>query len=215
LFPAILLAILGSGGAAAGETPKEKVLFEENFTTAPDKSWSWFRESREDWTIDKERHELLLRSVHRLANLLLRTPPDPGKDPLVIEVHVNHAARADFELSALIWFFDDKNFVNVVQERMDDDKMHLFLARRKDGKVTKFREVILDSGEVDLRLVVTGSRVQGWYRTPGTSKWRQLAGEMEMPVSGPAKVGLRVSNAERDKPSWARYSKLRILQLGE
>jgi hypothetical protein len=37
---------------------------------------------------------------------------------------------------------------------------------------------------------------------------------MEMPSSGAAKVGLRTGNAERDKASWARFSKFRILQLG-
>ena len=61
-------------------------------------------------------------------------------------------------------------------------------------------------------MVVAGAKAQGWYRASSTDKWQSL-GEVEMPSSGAAKVGFRTGNGDGPKPSWARFSKFRILQL--
>jgi hypothetical protein len=205
-----------AGVAAAEDAPKEKVIFEENFSDAPGNGWSWLRESKGDWKIDKERKELLLRSMWAtggLNNMLLRTAPDGKK--VAIEVHIQHETPVDFEFSGLIWYFDDKNSMGLVQERWDDGTWHVFMGRRKaDSKSQVLKHAIYDKPEIDLRMVVTGSKAKGFYRAPGTSNW-QSVGEMEMPSSGAAKVGLRTGSAERDKPSWARFSKFRILQLSD
>ena len=218
LGPFLFLVIFGADAwtLRADDQPSEKVLFEESFADAPGKDWSWVRESREDWKIDKERKELLLRSMWAVGgqnNMLVRTAPDGKKGPVAIEAHINHAPKVDFEFSGLIWYFDDKNSIGLVQERGDDGKWQVFLGRRKDGEGKVLKHVIYDKPEIDLRIVVTGLKAEGWYRASGNDKW-QSVGEMEMPSSGEAKVGLRTGNGERDKPSWARFSKFRILQLG-
>jgi hypothetical protein len=76
---------LGVGGDAG------KVLFEETFANDLDKDWSWVRESRADWKLDKEKKQLLIHTMpgvslymdaRSLTNVLLRTPPEVKEGPL-------------------------------------------------------------------------------------------------------------------------------------
>jgi hypothetical protein len=53
--PFLFLVLLGAGvWTLRADTPTEKVLFEENFAEAPGKGWSWHKEIKDHWVIDKE-----------------------------------------------------------------------------------------------------------------------------------------------------------------
>jgi len=223
LFRFALLVMLASGPwtAQSAEPPGEKVLFEENFTDAPGNGWSWLREIPDHWRIDKDRKELLIRpvwAVNGLKNTLLRALPDGNKGPLAIEVHIDHAPQADYELSGLICYFDDDNFLHISRELMGnnrDGKVRLFMGVLKAGQRMPRpmpKDVDYNDSGVDLRLVISQKTATGWYRTSSTEEW-QLIDELEMPSAATAKIGFRTGNGEEDKPSWVRFSKFRILQL--
>jgi len=215
-----LFLIIGTGAwTLHANQPSEKVLFEENFTDTLGKDWSWLREIPNRWKIDKERKELLISPVWsegNLKNIPLRTAPDLKEGPIAVEVHISHEPRDDYEYSGLIWYFDDKNFVAIRKGPHGDDGKILSLVRKKankgDGPPSAPKNVICKEPSVDLRLVITEVKAQGWYRASSTDKWQPL-GEVEMPSSGAAKVGFRTGNGG-DNPSWARFSKFRILRLG-
>ena len=146
-----------------------------------------------------------------------RAVPDSKDGPVAIEVHVSHVPKADYEVSGLTLYFDDNHFVNLQRELMGDaktGKVQLFMWGRKAGnKLTSPKNVIYNEPDIDLRMVLTGTKVEGWYRASSTDKWQSL-GEMELPSNGAAKIGLRTNNGEEDKLSWVRFSKFRIVQLG-
>ena len=172
------------------------------------------------WKIDKERKELLIQPVWsegNLKNLLLRAVPDGKESPLAIEVHVAHVTSGDYEYSGLIWYFDDKNFVAIRKGPHGDDGKILSLVRRKagkgDGPPSAPKNVIYNDPEIDLRMVVDGAQATGWYRASSRDEWQSL-GAVELPSSGAAKVGFRTGNGDGPRPSWARFSRFRILQSG-
>jgi hypothetical protein len=219
----LFFVLLGAGAWAvrAADPLGEKELFAENFTDAPGKDWSWLREVRDHWKIDKEKQELLIRpvwAVNGLKNMPFREIPDGKGSPVAIEVHVSHVPKADYEVSGLMLYFDDENFVNFQRELMGDaktGKVHLFMWGSKAGKkLDSPKHVIYSEPDIDLRMVLTGKKVEGWYRASSTEKWQSF-GEMELPGKGAAKIGLRTNNGEEEKPSWVRFSKFRILQLGD
>src|SRR5665213_3565554 len=103
----VLLVMLGAGAwrALSADLPGEKVLFEENFTEAPGKGWSWLRETPDHWKIDKERKELLISPVWsegNMKNIPLRTAPDLKEGPIAIEAHVDHEPTGDYEFCGLV-----------------------------------------------------------------------------------------------------------------
>jgi hypothetical protein len=213
------LVIIAAWTAHAADSPSEKVLFEENFTDTPGKGWSWLREIREHWKIDKDRKELLIRpvwAINGMRNAPLREIPDVKEGPIAIEVHVNHVPKADYEVSGLMLYFDDKNFVNFQRELMGDaktGKVELFMWGQKGGnKMQPPKQVKYSEPGIDLRMIITKTKAEGWYRASSTEKW-QSVGELDLPDQGIAKVGLRTNNGEEDKPSWVGFSKFRILQL--
>jgi hypothetical protein len=222
LFRIVFLLLLGFGAwtVQSAEPPSEKVLFEENFTGAPGNGWFWLREIPDHWRIDKERKELLIRPVwatNGLKNTLLRAIPDGNKGPLAIDVHVQHVPQADYEISGLICYFDDDNFVHISRELMGNSKegeMHLFMGVLKAGQKMPrpiSKHVIYKDPGIDLRMVISQKTATGWYRTSATEKW-QLLDEVEMPSAAAAKIGFRTGNGEEDKPSWVQFSNFRILQ---
>ena len=219
LFRFALLVMLGFAAwtVQSAEPPGEKVLFEESFTDAPGNGWFWLREIPDHWRIDQERKELLIRpvwAVNGLKNTLLRAVPDGNQSPLAFEVHVDHVPHTDYELSGLIYYFDDDNFLHISRELMANSKDgKLFMGGLKAGqRMAHPKEVIYNAPGLDLRMVVSQKTATGWYRTSGTEMW-QFLGELEIPSTATAKVGFRTGNGEEDKPSWVRFSRFRILQF--
>lgn len=220
IFPLVLLLMLGSGAGRvrSADLPREKVLFEENFTDPPGKDWSWLRELPQHWKIDKDRHELLISPVWaegNLKNIPLWTIPDLKDGSLAIEVHLDHVPTGEYEYAGLILYFDDNNYVAIRKGPHGDDGRILTLLQRKAGvqdRPPSSKDLIFNEPVVDLRMVIAGGKAQGWYRASSTDQWQSL-GEVDLPGTGPAKVGFRTGNGDGPKPSWARFSKFRILHL--
>ena len=220
-FKFVLLLMLGLGAwtVRSADLPSERILFEANFTDAPDNGWSWLREIPDHWRIDKERKELLIRpvwAVNGLKNTLLRAVPDGNKSPLAVDVHVDHVPQTDYEMSGLICYFNDDNFLHISRELMANGKDgKLFMGGLKAGQRIPHpmpKDVIYNDPGIDLRMVISQKTATGWYRTSTTEKWRFID-ELELPSTAAAKIGFRTGNGEEDKPSWVRFSNFRILQF--
>jgi Beta xylosidase C-terminal Concanavalin A-like domain len=204
--------------AFSADAPLERVLFEENFRGPLGNGWSWYHEIRDRWKIDAERGELAIQPVGgwmpTLNNVPLCVVPEDRKDgSLAVEVSIEHAARGDYEFAGLMWYFDDKNFVVIRKGPHGDDGKSVALLRLKDGQGQWVKAVPYEAAAVDVRMVVTGGKAAGWYRAANADAWQPIA-EVELPGSGPAKIGLRTGNGEGDKLTRARFSRLRVLGVG-
>lgn len=223
LIVVVALALLNLLAFPLVAADGEKLLFEENFGNDLGKGWSWVRESPKNWKIDKEKKELLIHAMpgvslfnsRSLTNVLLREPPTAKDAALAFEAHVHHRPMNGFETSGLIWYFDDDNFVTLVKELLGG-KTVLILGRKNAGKneVEMNKSVTYDKDEADLRLVVSGSKVEGQYRAVSSDKWRSV-GQLDAPVDGKARIGLRAGYGPKDKENWARFSNFRIVQVAK
>jgi hypothetical protein len=216
-FQFALLLMLGCGAwtARAADMSGEKALFEENFTDAPGKGWSWLRELPDHWKIDKERKELLISPVWsegNMKNIPLWTVADVKTGPLAIEVHVEHAPTGDYEYAGLIWYFDDKNFVAIRKGPHGEDGKILSLVRRKagngDGPPSAPKNVVFNEPGVDLRMVIAGGRPRDGIghpaRTSGnrSAKWSCRATARPRSAFAPA-TGMDPSRVGRGSASSA------------
>jgi len=64
--------------------------------------------------------------------------------------------------------------------------------------------------DVDFRLVVSGTKISGWYRASNAEPWQKL-GETDLPASGPAQIGLEACSGPSDKENWASFREFRIV----
>ncbi len=205
---------LGLGGDG------EKVLFGENFASDLDQSWSWVRESRTNWKLDKDHQQLLIRTMpgvslfmeaRTLTNILVRTPPESQGGPLAFEVHLHNQPTSTYEQAGIIYYFDDDNNADILKE-LKGGKWVIGFGVKKDRKSQLVgQNVAYDKEDVDFRLVVAGTKISGWYRGAKTEPWQRL-GETELPGSGKAKIGLEAGYGPEDKENWAGFREFRIVE---
>ena len=219
-----LLVLFAAGALSlSGADNAEKALFEDTFSGELDKDWSWVRESPKNWKLDKEKKELLIHAMpgvslfgsHSLTNILLREPPAAKDAALAFEVHINHQPTNGYETSGLIWYIDDDNFVTLVKELIDG-KFQMILGRKKAGKneVGGNKTAPYDKDDADMRLIVSGIKVEGQYRAADSDKWQSL-GALDVPNDSKARIGLRAGYGPKDKENWARFSKFRIVPVAK
>jgi regulation of enolase protein 1 (concanavalin A-like superfamily) len=206
--------------AAAGPCPAnakgESVLFEERFARALDKSWSWVREAPEAWRI--ENSTLILRSLpgylhanlNNSKNLLIRTPPEAKGKALAIEVSLESEPRTQYEHAGPVWYFDDDNYVALFKEQIDGAPKVQMVTELK-GK-PQFAVKPCESKTVQLRLVVTRTKVISQYRESAEGAWRTV-GESPLPEGKGAKAGLTSGGTPADAERFARFREFRILEL--
>lgn len=212
------LLCVGYGFARAADPGHQTILFEEKFAGKLADGWTWYHEVRGRWKVDAERKTLAIQPsggwMPALNNVPMRDAPDVSKeDRVAVEVHIEHAAKADYEFAGLMWYFDDKNFVVIRKGPHGDDGRSVALLELKDGKGVWIKSTPYEAPGVDVRMVVTTSEIEAWYRPKSSDKW-QLIGKTQIPEKQAAKIGLRTGNGEGDKPTWAEFSSLRVIKLG-
>jgi regulation of enolase protein 1 (concanavalin A-like superfamily) len=212
LAPLLLAAVEPSSANAPGE----RVLFEERFARDLDKGWSWVREAPEAWRI--ESNTLSLRSLpgylhansNNSRNLLIRTPPKAQSNALAIEVSLDSELRTQYEHAGLVWYYDDDNYVALFKEQIDGAPKFQMVTETK-GK-PQFAVKPCKSRTVQLRLVVTRTKVISQYRESAEAAW-QTVGESLLPEREGAKAGLTSGGTPADAEHFARFREFRILEL--
>jgi beta-xylosidase len=208
--------LLAAAEPSSPHAPGERVLFEERFERALDKGWSWVREAPEAWRI--ENNTLILRSLpgylhansNNSRNLLIRTPPKAQGKALAIEVSLESEPRTQYEHAGLVWYYDDDNYVSLFKEQIDGAPKMQMVTETK-GK-PRFAIKPCESKTVQLRLVVTGTKVISRYRESAEGAWRTV-GESLLPEGKAAKAGLTSGGTPADAERFARFREFRILEL--
>ena len=168
--------------------------FSDSFDDKIGEGWSWVREVRDTWRI--ERGSLRIRpqkgtlwgNENGAPNLLLR--PLPMSDgPLAVEVTIADASEQGttptlYEQAGLLWYACDDNYVKLVREWYDG-RWHVVLGREAEGKA-EYTENDCSDKPLRLRLVIDNGVVRGSFRA---TDW-EAAGEFNLPEAKEPRVGL-------------------------
>jgi regulation of enolase protein 1 (concanavalin A-like superfamily) len=210
--------LLAAADLSSANAPGERVLFEERFARELDKGWSWVREAPEAWRI--ENNTLILRSLpgylhaglNNSRNLLIRTPPEVQGKALAIEVSLESEPRTQYEHAGLVWYHDDDSYVALFKEQIDGAPKLQMVTEMK-GK-PQFAVKPCESKTVQLRLVVSGTKVISQYRESPEGAWRTV-GESLLPGREGPKVGLTSGGTPADAERFVRFRDFRILELSD
>jgi beta-xylosidase len=206
----------------AGDAPRERVLFEDQFNGKLGDGWSWLYEDKENWRV--EGGKLQIRATggasfmkeHTGKNYLLRTPPDAKAAELSVEAYVENKPTAQYEHAGLMWFYDDDNFV-VINKECFGGKASIIFFVEKDSKPVphKKTEIPYEAEGVWMRFLVNGTHIIGEYRALPTDLWREV-GHGELPVKGPPTVGFHAGYApKKESNRWASFSQFKIAELAK
>ena len=213
---AAMFTFLATAFVAAQEAPKDKVLFEEKLAADKlDKGWSWVREDPKAWRIEKG--TLIFRTLpgalhaksNSSRNILLRELPKSNK-PIAIEVHLDSDPKVMYEHAGLVWYVDDDNYVDVLQEVLGGDMVLLSVVERDGKPEAKFFKH--EAKGIWLRLVVTGNKITAQYRATEKDKWKDV-GQNDMPSKAVARVGMMTGGAPNDGTRHVRFRSFRIVEL--
>jgi hypothetical protein len=226
LFAALAAGVFLSvaiGAPGAGDAPRERVLFEDQFDGKLGDGWSWLYEDKENWRIEGNRLQIRatggasFMKEHDGRNYLLRTPPDVKTGELSVEAYVENKPTAQYEHAGLQWFYDDDNFV-VINKECFGGKASIICFVEKDGipvRGPRSPEIHWDAEGVWLRFRVNGNHIVGECRAVPTDPWREV-GNGELPVKGPPTVGFHAGYApKKELNRWASFSHFKIAELAK
>lgn len=204
------------GGAPAGE-PASALPFRDTFRPKPDAGWRWVREDPKAWRVSEHGLEVLIQPgnmwgpANDAKNVLVRPAPDPAAQPIEITASVANKPTGQWEQVDLCWYYDDGHMVKLGQE-MVDGQLSIVMGREQDDRARTVKIIPIDSERVDLRLLVSGNRIRGRFRTPGAD-WREI-GECDLPApkagKGTPQVSLQFYNGLPDVKHWARVSEVTV-----
>lgn len=198
----VLLAV-GFGGCAGRE------YYGDSFRGGLGSDWTILREQRDAWRTTSKGLEVrvlpgnMWGGSNDAKNTFVREAMDPSEGPVEVRVQVENRPTEQYEQVDLVWYYSDSNQVKIGQELVDG-KLSIVMGREEKDRTRTIAIIPLDSAVVELRQVVTGNRIEGFFRTPGTKEWT-LAGACDLPVlpSGP-KVSLQVYQGTTRVERWAR-----------
>jgi regulation of enolase protein 1 (concanavalin A-like superfamily) len=204
--------------AACGFAPGDDGLpFRDTFKPKPDAGWKWVREDPKAWRSGERGLEVRIQPgnmwgpANDARNVLVRPAPDPRSGPLEITAAVSNHPTGQWEQVDLCWYYDDSHMVKLGQEKVDG-QLSVVMGREQNDQARTVKIIPLDSDDVELRLVVSGNRVRGRFKTP-KADWRDV-GECDLPTP-PAKsqaphVSLQFYNGPKDAEHWARVSEVTV-----
>jgi hypothetical protein len=220
------LSLIGPLGLAAlcfpltiplAATASPAPLFEDTFSGPLTAAWSWRREEPAHWRTGPRGLELrvlpgnLWGRANNAKNVLVRPLPDPALQPLEITATLHNEPTGQWEQTNLAWFYDESHMVKLGQELVSG-KLCLVMGREEADKTRTIAIVPLDAQTVELRLLVTGARIHGQYRTASWPVWREV-GDCDLPAHGPPHLSLHCYQGPPDAEHWARFQRVTVRPL--
>jgi len=211
----IFVAAWGGGGGAPADEGGD-LLFRDSFKSKLADGWSWVREDPKRWRVGQRGLEVCIHSgnmwgpANDAKNVLVRPVPDAGGKALEITAAVENHPTNQWEQVDLVWYYDDGHMVKVGEELVDG-KLSVVMGREENDKARTISITPLDSEKVELRQVVSGNRIRGYFRTPG-GEWRDV-GECDLPAKGKPKICLQFYRGPEDAEHWARVTELTVRRV--
>jgi hypothetical protein len=200
---------------------QDAALFEEKFAEGKlAEGWSWIREDATGWKVESGalKVKCLPGSIwykkRDAKNLLVRKLAVAATEeaPVSIEVTVDSDPETNAEQCGLFLYYDDANYVKLIRE-CNRKKPGIVLARQAKGFPESLPPKEELKGPIHLKLVWSGAKVTGSYKTAGD--WVPV-GEYELPEpTSELKIALGAHGAAPDADRWATFTAFRIAKAAK
>lgn len=189
----------------------------DDFQGTMRKEWRWLRENRNGWRLTDTGLQVLIEPGNMWGkdndakNVMLHSIPDGWQDSVEVSVQMEQHPKKRWEQTNLVWYYGDSLMVKIGLE-LEHGKTNVVMGR-EDGDRTRTIAIVPYAHEtVQLRFVVEGLKLSGFYRKPATKDWIPV-GSSELPLGSatpPPQVSLQFYMGEADSNRWATISKFKM-----
>ena len=200
----------------AGETKAAPAAITDDFRGKLGEGWRWLRENRDGWRIADAGIQVLVEPgnmwgpANDAKNVLLRPVPEVMRTNAEVSVQVAHKPQNRWEQANLVWYYSDSAMVKLGLE-IENGKTNIVMGR-EEGDKTRTIAIIPYAGEaVQLRMVVRGEDLTGYFRRPDAKEWTE-AGKTTTPAAGGStpQISLQFYQGVAGSNRWATVSGFRL-----
>jgi hypothetical protein len=188
----------------------------DRFQGAISKEWRWLRENRQGWRLTDSGLQVLIEpgnmwgNANDAKNVLLRAVPEAWHESVEISVQMEQHPKKRWEQTNLVWYYSDSTMVKLGLE-IEHGRTNVVMGREVDDRTQTIAIIPYPGETVQLRLVVDGLEVTGFYREPGAETWTEV-GKATLPegLSKPPQVSLQFYQGEAESQRWATVTDFRM-----
>jgi regulation of enolase protein 1 (concanavalin A-like superfamily) len=216
LPPACLIAQTPAKPAPAGEAKAAPAAVTDDFKGKLVEGWRWLRENKAGWRLTDAGLQVLIEPgnmwgpANDAKNVLLRSVPEPMRKNADVTVQVAHKPQNRWEQANLVWYYSDSAMVKLGLE-IEHGKTNIVMGR-EEGDKTRTIAIIPYAGEtVQLRVVVLGGELTGYFRRPGAPEWTE-AGKTTTPAPAGTdpQISLQFYQGVAGSDRWATVTGFRM-----
>ena len=221
-FVVITLALLAVGqtsllyaeGPAGSRDEIQPVV--DSFQGTMSKEWRWLRENKDGWKLTDSGLQVLIEpgnmwgKANSANNVLLHSVPDTWRDSVEISVQMEQHPKKRWEQTNLVWYYSDSTMVKIGLE-IENGRNNIVMGREIDDRTETIAIIPYPEETVQLKLVVDGCELTGFYRNPASKAWTEV-GQTSLPFdsSTPPQVSLQFYQGEVDANRWATVSHFKM-----
>lgn len=187
----------------------------DTFRGSMNSSWRWQRENKAGWKLTDNGLQVLIEpgnmwgKANDAKNVLLHPVPAAWQSSADVSVQLEHHPKKRWEQANLVWYYSDSTMVKLGLE-VEDGKTNIVMGREENDRTRTIAIVPYPAEIVQLRFVVRGLELTGYYRQSGDSTSTEV-GKSPLPSSSstpPAQVSLQFYQGEADR--WATVTRFEL-----
>ncbi len=223
LVNASTLVVVGQDGEntkrEAVEARAEAQRIVDTFQGSMRKQWRWLRENQDGWKLTDSGLQVLVEPgnmwgrANDAKNVLLHPVPRAWQDSVDVRVQLEQHPKKRWEQTNLVWYYSDSTMVKIGLE-IEHGITNIVMGREENDRTRTIAIVPYPGETVQLRFVVDGPELSGFYRKPDEQEWIAV-GTAALPedASTPPQVSLQFYQGEADSGRWATASQFEMKPL--
>lgn len=181
------------------------------------KEWRWLRENKDGWKLTDRGLQVLIEpgnmwgKDNNAKNVLLHPIPDAWQDSAGVSVQLEQHPKKRWEQTNLVWYYSDSMMVKIGLE-LEHGKTNIVMGHESGDRTRTIAIVPYPDESVQLRFVVDGLKLRGFYRKPGATDWTEV-GTTNLPSDSATptpKVSLQFYMGEANSDRWATVSNFKM-----
>ncbi|WP_372898872.1 hypothetical protein, partial [Stieleria sp.] len=139
--------------------------------------------------------------------------PRAWQDSVDVRVQLEQHPKKRWEQTNLVWYYSDSTMVKIGLE-IEHGITNIVMGREEKDRTRTIAIVPYPGETVQLRFVVDGPELSGFYRRPGEQEWIAV-GTATLPedASTPPQVSLQFYQGEADSGRWGTASHFEMKPL--